>query len=171
LKRLYPTMLTPALAVLMAACAGTQLPPYGIREGQLPPCADHRTCVSSHPDEHESAAVNHLDYSAPRREARSDMAAIIQGFPGARIVSSHRSYLRVEFTGSVNRDGDEFFFEPESVVDEVEFYFPHQRSIIHVRAAARSGPIDKERSRDRFDALQILIEEYQDRRGHSSLRL
>ncbi|MDQ2069157.1 DUF1499 domain-containing protein [Natronospira bacteriovora] len=163
--------LTPALAIVLAGCAGTQLPPYGIREGELPPCADHRTCLSSHADEHEASRVDYLEYSQARREARSTLAAIVQGFPGARVVSSHRNYLRVEFTGTVARDGEDFFFEPQSVVDEVEFYFPPQRSIIHVRAAARAGPIDKAGARDRFAALQVLIEEYQERRGHSSLRL
>ncbi|MEA5445789.1 DUF1499 domain-containing protein [Gammaproteobacteria bacterium AB-CW1] len=155
----------------MSACAGTQVPPYGIREGELPPCADARTCLSSHPDEREVAQADVLEYDGTRREGRSALAAVIQGFPGARIVSSHRTYLRVEFTGSVFREGDEFYFQSETMVDEVEFYFPPQRNIIHVRAAARAGPIDRDRGRDRFRALQTLIREYQDRSGQSSLRL
>ncbi|MCP1726953.1 uncharacterized protein (DUF1499 family) [Natronospira proteinivora] len=171
MKQLQLSMLLSSLAVLMAACSGTQVPPYGIREGQLPPCADHRTCMSSHPEEQEESRVEHLRYEGTRREGRTAMAAVIQGFPGARIVSSHRSYLRVEFTGAILREGEEFFFETDSVVDEMEFYFPPQRSVIHVRVAARSGPLDKERSQDRFDALQTLLEEFQERIGSSSLRL
>jgi len=171
LKQLQVSIMASGLAVLMVACSGTQVPPYGIREGQLPPCADHRTCMSSHPDEGEATSLEHLRYEGTRREGRTALAAVIQGFPGARIVSSHRSYLRVEFTGAIFREDEDFYFESDSVVDEVEFYFPPQRSVIHVRVAARSGPLDKERGQDRFDALQTLIEEFQERTGGSSLRL
>lgn len=171
LKQTRARLLSPVLVVFVTACAGTQVPPYGIREGELPPCADQRTCLSSHSEERDVSSVDHLEYSGSRREGRSALAAVVQGFPGARIVSSHRTYLRVEFTGAVFRDGEEFFFQSEAMVDEVEFYFPPRRSVIHVRAASRSGPIDEDRARDRFEALQTLLEEYQDRRVKSSLRL
>jgi len=171
LKQICVMLFTPALAALMAACSSTQVPPYGIREGELPPCADSRTCLSSHEDEREVSQVDSLNYSGTRREGRMALGAVIQGFPGARIVSSHRHYLRVEFTGAVFRDGEEFFFRSESIVDEAEFYFPPQRSVIEVRAASRSGPIDGERARDRFEALQTLIKEFQEKTGGSSLRL
>lgn len=171
MKQTRARLLSPVLVVFVTACAGTQVPPYGIREGELPPCADQRTCLSSHPDEREESSVEDLEYSGTRREGRSVLAAVVQGFPGARVVSSHRTYLRVEFTGAIFRDGEEFFFQSEAMVDEVEFYFPPRRSIIHVRVASRSGPIDKDRAQDRFEALQTLIEEYQNRRVNSSLRL
>lgn len=167
----WAKLLTAGLALVLTACAGTQVPAYGIREGQLPPCADQRTCLSSHPEEKEASAVDYLEYEGTRREGRAALAAVIQGFPGARIVSSHRTYLRVEFTGAVFREGEDFFFQSESMVDEVEFYFPQRRKIIHVRAASRSGPIDEERGRDRFEALQTLLREYQNRSVGSSLRL
>jgi len=171
LRKVSLKLLLSTQAVILAACAGTQVPPYGIREGQLPPCADQRTCMSSHPEERSESMLDALSYDGTRREGRTAMAAVIQGFPGARIVSSHRSYLRVEFTGGILRDGDDFFFESDSVVDEAEFYFPPQRNRIHVRVAARSGPLDKERGRHRFEALQSLLEDYQEQTGHSSLRL
>ncbi len=158
-------------ALLLGACASTQVPPYGIREGRLPPCADTRTCLSSHPEESEEARLDPLEYEGTRRHGRRALAAVVQGFPGARIVSSHRNYLRVEFAGHVTRDEEEFYFKSDAVIDEVEFYFPPYEQRVEVRAAARSGLMDHDSVRSRFDALQELLENYQNERGVGGLRI
>lgn len=159
------------MALVLGACTGTQVPPYGIREGRLPPCADTRTCMSTHPEEQEAAAVDPLEYNGTRRDGRMALAAVIQGFPGARVVSSHRFYLRAEFTGQITRDEEEYFFKSDAVIDELEFYFPRDERKIEVRAAARSGLMDHDDGRARLEALQELINTYQDQPGVDVLRL
>jgi uncharacterized protein (DUF1499 family) len=160
-----------ALVCLLSACAGTQVPPYGIREGQLPACGETRSCLSSHPDEVANAVIDPLIYTGARRDGRHALGVVLRNHDAARVVSSHRGYLRVEFCNLRKEEDGEYYFVQDATIDEIEFYFPPQRTVIHVRVVARSGILDRDLTRDRLRVLQRQLREYQELAGHGGLRL
>jgi uncharacterized protein (DUF1499 family) len=162
---------TVGVVFMLGACAGVQVPPYGIREGELPACGETRSCLSSHDNEVGNSVVEPISYTGTRRDGRAALSFVLRKDDAARVVSSHRSYLRVEFSNLQANDDGEFYFGQDAAVDEVEFYFPPQRSVIHVRIVARSGILDREHNRQRLYMLQQRVNEYQELVGQGGLRL
>ena len=158
----------PLAALALGACSSVVQPEYGIMGGVLYPCPASFACVSSQESDPERK-VEPLAYGSDRRDARSDLIGAINTFPGVRIVSSHRNYLRAEFPSKAlrNQDANEFYFAARAGVDDVEFYFPPSDRVIHVRSAARLGLIDGGENRDRVEALRRAFDQLQKKRAQS----
>jgi uncharacterized protein (DUF1499 family) len=153
------------LAAAAAGCSSVVQPQYGISGGVLYPCPESRACVSSQ-DADEKRKVEPLAYTSDRRDARADLIAAINSFPGVRIVSSHRSYVRAEFPSKAlkNQDDNEYYFAPRMGVDDVELYFPPNDRAIHVRSAARLGLLDSGENRERVETLRTRFAQLQAKR-------
>lgn len=152
-------------ATALAGCASVVQPQYGISGGVLYPCPESRACVSSQ-DQDEKRKVEPLIYTSDRREARSDLIIAINSFPGVRIVSSHRNYVRAEFPSKQlkNQDANEFYFAARAGFDDVELYFPPNERVIHMRSAARLGLLDSGENRERVDNLRRVFNLLQTKR-------
>ena len=162
-KSVSPVLL--ALVTAVAGCASVVQPQYGISGGVLYPCPESFACVSSQ-DQDEKRRVEPLAYTADRRDARTDLIAAINSFSGVRIVSSHRNYIRAEFPSKAlrNQDGNEFYFAARSGVDDVEFYFPPNERVIHLRSASRLGLLDAGENRERVEGLRRVFCQLQTKR-------
>jgi len=150
---------------LLAGCATVQQPQYGVSAGELYPCPKTYACVSSQEIESEKR-VAPLAYTSEWRDARADLIAAINDFPGVRVVSSHRNYVRAEFPSKVTRNetGSEYYYSARSAVDDVEFYFPPGEHLIHVRSASRLGLLDLGENRERVETLRRSLTALQAKR-------
>lgn len=156
------------LATAAAGCASVVQPQYGISGGVLYPCPESRACVSSQ-EAGEKRRVEPLTYTSDRREARADLITAVNSFPGVRIVSSHRNYVRAEFPSKAlkNQDASEYYFAARAGVDDVELYFPPNERVIHVRSAARLGLLDLGENRERVESLRKVFGQLQAKRQSS----
>jgi uncharacterized protein (DUF1499 family) len=129
---------------LLTGCSGT-MPNLGINNSELAPCPKTPNCVSSqaHDQEHY---IEPIHYEVTQQQARDRLLQIIRSEKRTKILTDHSDYIRVEFTSALFR-----------FVDDVEFYFPNEKSgekIIHVRSASRVGSSDLGVNRKRIEHIR-----------------
>lgn len=149
----------------LCACATIVSPDYGVREGRFAPCPANQDCVSSQ-EEDSKLHIDPLQYTTSRDVAHDQLIAAISAASSAagaaRIVSNHPSYIRVEYPAAgLEQRSSTHYYQPESAVDEVEFYLPSDRHDVELRSVGKLGLMESgaarerlERIRSAFDALQ-----------------
>ncbi|HET7923047.1 MAG TPA: DUF1499 domain-containing protein [Gammaproteobacteria bacterium] len=152
-----------ACALVLGACGTLLTPDFGVRQGRLAPCPPKRDCIST-----QEQAPDHyiapIKYSSKRSQARLDLIKAIYAVGDARLVSNHSTYLRVEYPTEVHgSESSQFYYQPESAVDEVEFYFPPTSHQIEIRSLARLGLFDVGANRARLEKIRAVFNILQDR--------
>ena len=133
------------LATLLGGCAGTPPSTLGLHNQRLAPCPDTPNCVCSQYDS-EKHAIAPFVYEGERQAAYDKLLAILGAGKRVRIISKQDNYIHAEFTSLVFR-----------FVDDVEFYFPTDQTIVHVRSASRIGHSDFGVNRKRVEHLRELF--------------
>ncbi len=100
-------------------------------------------CVSSIEPITNKHYIPPLGYSGEKEFAYRKLVIMIESDPRARIVAKQASYLRVEFRSAI------FGF-----VDDVEFLFSSEQSVIEVRSASRVGYYDFGKNRRRIEDIR-----------------
>ncbi len=148
-------------SLAVSACTTITSPEYGVREGRFAACPTNQDCVSSQ-EQDPKLHIEPLQYSSDRETAHNQLVAALNAVGSARIVSNHRSYIRVEYPAA-GRDqrSSTYYYQPASAVDEVEFYLPAENHSIEMRSVGKLGLLENgatrerlERIRTAFDALQ-----------------
>lgn len=152
------------MAFVLGACTTILKPDFGLRQGSLSPCPPKRDCVSTQ----STDAYHHIDpiiYRSNRSQARIDLLKAIYQVGEARVVSNHSSYLRVEYpTENRNGKSSENFYQPDSAVDDVEFYFLPGSRRIEMRSIARLGLFEVGANRARLEKIRGLFHAIQSNR-------
>lgn len=137
------------LVLIGGACAAGQAglfsgqrPELGIEADQLKPCPDSPNCVNSRADDARHA-IEPIQYHGDAHAAQARLRSIIESAPRARVIESRPGYLRAEYTTRLMR-----------FVDDVEFQFVPEQSVIHVRSASRLGYSDLGVNRKRIESLR-----------------
>jgi uncharacterized protein (DUF1499 family) len=113
---------------------------------RLTPCPSSPNCVSSlSPD--RKHAIEPLQYSASRDEARERLVSILDKMKGVRITLAEPDYIHAEFRSQIFR-----------FVDDVEFLFSDEKKIVHVKSASRIGYSDLGANRKRVERLRRAFE-------------
>ncbi len=145
MKKRYIVVLAGILAT--TSCAG--VPKTGVTNGEFLPCPSSPNCVSSMAATPEGF-IEPIDYTGLSREvAQLKLTAILKSEIDCRIIeikemNDGSSYIHAEFRSK--------FFR---FVDDVEFLFPQNKSIIHVRSASRVGYSDMGVNRKRVERLRL----------------
>ena len=108
----------------------------------LSPCPDSPNCVSSL-SEDKKHFVDPFKYDGSIEEVRQRLIGILENTRRARLVISEKNYLHAEFRS--------FLFR---FVDDVQFFLPHDESVIHIKSASRSGYYDFGTNRRRVERLR-----------------
>ena len=108
----------------------------------LADCPGHPNCVSSQA-QRASRRVEPFSCIGSCRETLQRLHEVLQSTPGASIVESTDSYLRVEFTTMI------FGF-----VDDLELLADNKEKTVHVRSASRTGTWDLGANRRRVERLR-----------------
>ena len=121
----------------------------GVVGGKLQACPETPNCASSY------EGLLPYTYSGDTGAARSALVDVLQDWPRTTIVREDTDYLHVEFRSRV------FNF-----IDDGEFYFPEEGSVIHYRSAARTGHSDLGANEQRMAAIgEALTESLDEREG------
>ena len=112
-------------------------------------CPDSPNCVSS-VDKANNRFIEPIAYTDNRKEAMQKLINTIENSRGARMVKTDEGYIHAEFRSRVFR-----------FVDDVEFYFPADASIIHVKSASRTGYYDFGANRRRVENIRAAFMDVQ----------
>ncbi len=124
----------------------------GVSKGELAPCPESPNCVSSLEKE-ASHAIPPIEYVGTGRSGSMEtMPSVMKTEKRCRIIT-----VLTEEPGYIHAEFRSFLFR---FVDDTEFLFPADESVIHIRSASRVGYSDMgvnrkrvERLRERFTAL------------------
>ena len=126
----------------MGLFSGKRPNDLGVRNGLLKPVPDSPNAVSS-----QATGGYHriepLSYNGTAEPAMAALRSIIESTPRTSIVEERDDYLYVEFSSRLI-----------GYVDDVEFYFPPDEKIIHVRSASRLGYSDLGVNRKRIENIR-----------------
>lgn len=146
------------VAVLILASArlglfsGSQPDNLGLREGKLKPPSKTRNSVSSQAalwpqaPQREAAAIAPLALKGDGPATIAQLAQIVEGMAGAKIVERRPDYLYAQFTTRWLR-----------FVDDTEFWFDPAAGVIQVRSASRVGSGDLGVNRARIEAIRARL--------------
>ncbi len=87
-----------------------------------------------------------LGYNGTSEPAMAALKSIVESTPRTSIVEERADYLYAEFTSRVL-----------GYVDDVEFYFPPNEPVIHVRSASRLGYRDYGVNRKRIEDIRAKL--------------
>lgn len=133
--------------VLMAGCSKTNQAAAESDAFPLKDCPDRPNCVSSIAKD-QSRYVAPFAYACDRRKAIGLLVQVLSEQPRATIVEKREDYLHAEFRSKIFR-----------FVDDVEFYFPVDQPLVHVRSASRVGYSDLGVNRKRVETLRASFSE------------
>jgi uncharacterized protein (DUF1499 family) len=115
--------------------------------GQLSPCPKTPNCVISQ-GEDSKHGIAPLGYSGDLNTAKEALVKVLSVVPRTVVVEETDNYIRAESTSRV------FHF-----VDDVEFYFPSDEQVIHVRSASRVGESDLGVNRRRIEQIRLALKD------------
>jgi uncharacterized protein (DUF1499 family) len=130
--------------ILLPGCVGA-VPDLGINNGALAQCPKTPNCVNSQAVG-EKQYIQPIRYEGTREDARARLLQILGSQKRAKILTAQENYIRAEFTSALFR-----------FVDDVEFYFPKEKSkerVIHIRSASRIGYSDLGVNRKRIERIR-----------------
>jgi uncharacterized protein (DUF1499 family) len=132
-----------SMFLLLSSCSGNMPDNLGVTDNRLAPCPKSPNCVSSIAGEDKDHAIAPLTYSEPFAKARQRLLDTIRSMKRSTIITENEHYIHAEFRSGLFR-----------FVDDVEFSFDDQASIIHVRSASRVGYSDLGVNRKRIEEIR-----------------
>jgi len=131
--------------ILFYGCGSTTKKQVGMNGKTFFPCPSSPNCVSS--TEESSHFIEAIPYSnISTQKANNALIEILKKDVLCKIITKKERYVHAEFRSKVF-----------SFVDDVEFYFPADKKLIHVKSASRTGYYDFGKNRDRIKQITILF--------------
>ena len=116
------------------------------RPDKFPPCPNSPNCVSTQSTD-KARFIEPLHYVGSLAVARQKIISILKNTKRMLLVKVETNYIHAEFRSLI------FQF-----VDDAEFYFPPEKTIIHVKSASRKGYYDFGANRRRVERLRSTFE-------------
>jgi uncharacterized protein (DUF1499 family) len=117
----------------------------GVTDGHLSSCPASNNCVVSQ-DADSKHAIDPIAYHVDRNTARETLLKVLSVVPRTEVIEQTNNYIHALSKSRV------FKF-----VDDVEFYFPPNESVIHVRSASRVGESDLGVNRRRIEQIRLAL--------------
>jgi len=121
----------------------------GVYEGHLRACPDSPNCVVSYDESDDSHYIEPIKYDTDLDTAKNTLTKVLSVVPNTTIIEEKDNYIRTEFRSKLM-----------GFVDDGEFYFPKDKSIIEVRSASRLGESDLGVNRRRLEQIRLAIQDY-----------
>ena len=118
------------------------------RPEKFSPCPDSPNCVSSQSADN-AHFIEPLHYTINTAGARQKLLGILEDTKRVQLVKVEGDYIHAEFRSLIFR-----------FVDDVTFFFPPDKNIIHVKSASRKGYYDFGENRRRVERLRARFEKW-----------
>ena len=137
--------LTLIVTLSVSSCSENRPVELGCVDGWLFRCPASPNCVSSQSAD-EGHYIKPFMYRGALEEARTALLSAIGELPRSEIVTVKPDYVHATFTSRWLR-----------FVDDVEFCFDENSSVIHVRSASRLGYYDFGVNRRRVETIRAML--------------
>jgi uncharacterized protein (DUF1499 family) len=127
-------------AATWAAASG-----LGVSNGHLASCPASQNCVVSQ-DADEKHAINPITYHLDRDKAQEILLKVLTVVPRTKVIEQTDNYIHAISKSRIFR-----------FVDDVEFYFPPNEPVIHLRSASRIGESDLGVNRRRVEQIRLAL--------------
>lgn len=117
----------------------------GVIDGKLADCPATPNCVVSQGADEEHA-ITPITYTGDLEAAKANLVDILGVVPRTKITEQTDDYILAESESRLM-----------GFVDDTEFYFPANESVIQVRAAARMGESDLGVNRRRIEQIRLAF--------------
>lgn len=118
----------------------------GLEDDHLASCPESPNCVVSQGDADEDHSISPIEYTSDRDTARDLLLKVLSVVPRTDVIDQTDDYIHVESTSRLL-----------GFVDDGEFYFPADESVIHVRSSARMGESDLGVNRRRLEQIRLAM--------------
>ncbi len=122
-------------------------PSLGVKDGYLFPCPQTPNCVVSQ-NADNTHAIAPIEYHTDLATARKTLLKVLSVVPRTEVIESKDNYIRAQSKSRI------FKF-----IDDLEFYFPSDEPVIHVRSAARVGESDLGVNRRRLEQIRLAMDD------------
>lgn len=117
----------------------------GVDNGHLIYCPASNNCVVSQ-NADPKHAIDPITYHVDRNAAREILLKVLTVVPRTEVIEQTDDYIHALSKSRI------FKF-----VDDVEFYFPANESVIHLRSASRVGESDLGVNRRRMEQIRLAV--------------
>ncbi len=119
----------------------------GVNNSHLAACPASPNCVVSQ-DGDAKHAIDPITYHVDREQAKETLLKVLTVVPRTEVIEKTDSYIHALSKSRI------FKF-----VDDVEFYFPDDEKVIHMRSASRVGESDLGVNRRRMEQIRLAMED------------
>ncbi|WP_375501333.1 DUF1499 domain-containing protein [uncultured Nostoc sp.] len=141
----FVILLTLINSLILPTAAWAASSALGVNNGHLSSCPASDNCVVSQ-DGDPKHAIDPIAYHIDRDAARKTLLKTLTVVPRTEVIEQTDNYIHALSKSRI------FKF-----IDDVEFYFPPNESVIHVRSAARVGESDLGVNRRRLEQIRLAL--------------
>jgi uncharacterized protein (DUF1499 family) len=116
-----------------------------VKDGYLFSCPKTSSCVVSQ-NADENQAIAPIEYHTDLATARETLLKVLTVVAHTEVIEHTDSYIRAQSKSRIF-----------GLIDDVEFYFPGDRKIIHLRSASRVGKLDLGVNRRRLEQIRLAM--------------
>jgi uncharacterized protein (DUF1499 family) len=143
----FAIFLTLTISLIFPAATWAVSSGLGVNNGHLSSCPASDNCVVSQ-DADSKHAIDPIAYHIDRNAARDTLLKVLTVVPRTEVIEQTNNYIHALSKSRI------FKF-----VDDVEFYFPPNESVIHLRSASRVGESDLGVNRRRLEQIRLALQD------------
>lgn len=141
----FVILLTLINTLILPAATWAASSSLGVDNGHLSSCPASDNCVVSQ-DGDPKHAIDPIPYHIDRDAARKTLLKVLTVVPRTEVIEQTDNYIHALSKSRI------FKF-----IDDVEFYFPANEPVIHLRSAARVGESDLGVNRRRLEQIRLAL--------------
>lgn len=141
----FAILLTLISSLILPGASWADSSSLGIDNGHLNSCPASPNCVVSQ-NADPKHAIDPIAYHVDRDAARETLLKVLTVVPRTEVTEQTADYIHALSKSRIFR-----------FVDDVEFYFPSDESVIHVRSASRLGDSDLGVNRRRVEQIRLAL--------------
>ncbi|MFM6156145.1 MAG: DUF1499 domain-containing protein [Cuspidothrix sp.] len=144
-KIIFTVFLTLSISLIAPATSGAAN--LGVESGHLSSCPPSPNCVVSQNGDNQHA-IAPITYHVERDKAKEIVLKVLTVVPRTEVIEQTDNYIHAISKSRI------FKF-----VDDVEFYFPSNESVIHIRSSSRVGESDFGVNRTRLEQIRLALKD------------
>ena len=142
-----PSSQIAALPIVKNIFAGHAPDSLGVNEGHLSSCPNSPNCVLSQ-DADDSHLIDPIVYDTDLDTARETLLKVLTVVPRTQVIEQTDNYIYAQSESRLM-----------GFVDDLEFYFPPDEKVIHLRSASRLGESDLGVNRRRLEQIRFAFQD------------
>lgn len=136
-----------ALTMILIVPGTSWASSLGVESGSLKPCPTSPNCVVSQ-NADTKHSIQPITYHVARDQARETLLKVLTVVPRTEVIEQADNYIHAISKSRI------FKF-----VDDLEFYFPSNESVIHIRSSSRVGDSDFGVNRTRLEQIRLALKD------------